>query len=175
MPGLAYYLSCFYRRNELLLRIGFFINGACLAGGFGGLLAAGLSQIPSWGASSNPIHTWRNIFLFEGLLTVIIGLGAMHYTVNTPLDCSWLSDRQRHIAAERINQEYQEGVRRNVTKNDIYRGIFNINTIICGLCFMVRIPFHARRKRPIRLTDVRSLPTSPFSLSRSSCLQSLWL
>jgi len=139
MPGLAYYLSCFYRRNELLLRIGFFINGACLAGGFGGLLAGGLSQIPPWGTSNNPIHTWRNIFLVEGLLTILVGLIAMYYTVSSPLDCYWFSDRERHIAAERINQEYNEGTQRNVTKNDIYRGIFNINTIICGLCFMVSL------------------------------------
>ena len=139
MPGLAYYLSCFYRRNELLLRIGFFINGACLAGGFGGLLAGGLSQIPPWGADSIRIHTWRNIFLVEGLLTIVIGLISMHYMVSTPLDCRWFSDRERRIAAERINQEYQEGAQQNVTKDDIYRGIFNVNTIICGLCFMVSI------------------------------------
>lgn len=138
MPGIAYYLACFYRRGELLLRIGFFINGACLAGGFGGLLAAGLTQIPRWGAAGVPIHTWRNIFFFEGLLTILIGIGAMCITPSTPMDCHFLSDRERHIAAERINQEYQEGTAdRQVTKKDVYSGIFNINTIICGCCFMV--------------------------------------
>lgn len=137
MPGVAYYLACFYRRSELLLRIGFFINGACLAGGFGGLLAAGLSQIPRWGTASTPIHTWRNIFFFEGLLTILIGLGTMLITPSTPLDCKFLSDRDRYIAAERINIEYQETGNRKVTKNDVLRGMFNINTVICGFCFMV--------------------------------------
>jgi MFS family permease len=136
MPGISYYLSCFYRRSELLLRIGWFINGACLAGAFGGLFAAGLSQIPAWGTKAVQIHTWRNIFFFEGLLTVAIGLGVIKFFPSTPSDCMFLSDRDRYIAAERINQEYQEARNDRITKKDIYRGIFNINTIICGFSFM---------------------------------------
>lgn len=57
MPGLAYYLSNFYRRAELSFRVGIFIAGASMSGAFGGLLAAGLSQIPQWGISSRPIDT----------------------------------------------------------------------------------------------------------------------
>lgn len=41
--GIAFYLSCFYRRQELLFRIGVFVSAASLAGAFGGLLATGLS------------------------------------------------------------------------------------------------------------------------------------
>lgn len=135
MPGIAFYLACFYRRTELLLRIGLFINGACLSGAFGGLLAAGLSQIPRWGFDSTPIHTWRNIFFFEGLITVLIGVLCMYLMPSTPLDCTFLSERDRYIAAERMNQEYQEVEKKRVSGRDIYRGIFNVNTIICGFCF----------------------------------------
>jgi hypothetical protein len=135
MPGIAYYLSCFYRRSELLLRIGLFINGACLSGAFGGLLAAGLSQIPRWGADGAPLHTWRNIFFFEGLVTIVIGIVCMHFMPSTALDCKFLSARARYIAAERINQEYQEVETKKVTARDVYRGIFNVNTMICGACF----------------------------------------
>ena len=159
MPGIAYYLACFYRRGELLLRIGFFINGACLAGGFGGLLAAGLTQIPRWGAVGVPIHTWRNIFFFEGLITILIGIGAMFITPSTPMDCHFLADRDRYIAAERINQEYQETTNRRVTKQDVYRGIFNINTIICGFCFMV--------STPPSLSPQKSLPPLPITAAAS--------
>ena len=137
MPGIAYYLACFFRKNELLLRIGLFINGASLAGGFGGLLAAGLTQIPRWGAAGMPIHTWRNIFFFEGLLTIVVGIGAMFITPSTPLDCKFLSDRDRYIAAERINKEQNESNTKKVTKKDVLRGMFNIHTVICGFCFMV--------------------------------------
>jgi MFS family permease len=53
MPGIAYTLSCFYRRRELLFRIGVFVSGASLSGAIGGLLATGLSSIPPMGR----IHT----------------------------------------------------------------------------------------------------------------------
>jgi hypothetical protein len=39
--GLAFFITCFYKRNELLLRIGIFVSAASLAGAFGGLLATG--------------------------------------------------------------------------------------------------------------------------------------
>jgi adenylosuccinate synthase len=37
--GLAFFISCFYKRNELLLRIGIYVSAASMAGAFGGLLA----------------------------------------------------------------------------------------------------------------------------------------
>lgn len=136
MPGIAFYISCFYRRAEISLRVGFFVNSAALAGAFGGLLAAGLSQIPRWGASAAPIHTWRNIFFFEGLATMIIGLAGMYFLPASPAECRFLSERERAIASERIVMDYQEVKQHRVTKSDVYRGIFNINSTICGLCFV---------------------------------------
>lgn len=70
MPGIAFFLSCFYRREELLFRIGIFVSGSSMAGAFGGLLATGLSSIPRWGVAATPIYRWRNIFFFEGLVSI---------------------------------------------------------------------------------------------------------
>jgi adenylosuccinate synthase len=39
--GLAFFITCFYKRNELLLRIGIYVSAASMAGAFGGLLATG--------------------------------------------------------------------------------------------------------------------------------------
>lgn len=55
-PGISFYLSCFYKRDELFLRLGFFVAGAGLAGAFGGLLAAALSQVPTWGLAARRAH-----------------------------------------------------------------------------------------------------------------------
>jgi len=41
MPGLAFFITCFYKRNELLFRIGIYVSAASMAGAFGGLLATG--------------------------------------------------------------------------------------------------------------------------------------
>lgn len=39
--GLAFFITCFYKRNELLFRIGIYVSAASMAGAFGGLLATG--------------------------------------------------------------------------------------------------------------------------------------
>lgn len=43
LPGIAFFLSGFYRRQELMFRIGIFISGSSMSGAFGGLLATGLA------------------------------------------------------------------------------------------------------------------------------------
>lgn len=44
-PGLAVYLTFFYTKKELALRIGYLFVSAALAGGTGGLLAFGIGHM----------------------------------------------------------------------------------------------------------------------------------
>lgn len=53
LGGMILYLSMFYRRHQLMQRIGLFYCAAPLSGAFGGLLATGLSQINTSG-----YHGW---------------------------------------------------------------------------------------------------------------------
>jgi MFS family permease len=46
-PGSLLYLSTMYTREELALRVGIFYSSASLFGAFGGLLASGLSHVPT--------------------------------------------------------------------------------------------------------------------------------
>lgn len=39
LRGLAFFITCFYKREELLLRVGIYVSAASMAGAFGGLLA----------------------------------------------------------------------------------------------------------------------------------------
>lgn len=64
MPGIAYYMSRWYRRSELAFRLALYIVMAPLAGAFGGLLASAILRLPHFGG----LHTWRMIF------------GETHYT-----------------------------------------------------------------------------------------------
>lgn len=43
-PGVNYYLSAWYKRRELGIRAAIFFSAAALAGSFGGLLAAAISE-----------------------------------------------------------------------------------------------------------------------------------
>ncbi|CEL58879.1 putative transporter C1683,12 OS=Schizosaccharomyces pombe (strain 972 / ATCC 24843) GN=SPBC1683.12 PE=3 SV=1 [Rhizoctonia solani AG-1 IB] len=46
MPGVAFFLSTYYKRDELVFRIGIFSSASTLSGAFGGLLASGLLKVP---------------------------------------------------------------------------------------------------------------------------------
>ena len=53
-PGVLYYLSMWYKRNERLYRISLFFSAATLAGAFGGLF---VSDLPSSSSSSSQISS----------------------------------------------------------------------------------------------------------------------
>ncbi|KAF7593027.1 hypothetical protein BBP40_012114 [Aspergillus hancockii] len=68
LPGMVLYLSSFYRRGDLALRIGLFYTAASLSGAFGGLLARGLAEIGPRGG----LQGWRWILIVEGILVGIL-------------------------------------------------------------------------------------------------------
>ena len=135
MPGIAFFLSSFYKREELLFRVGVFVSGSSLAGAFGGLLATGLTKIPRWGVASAPIHTWRNIFFFEGLFTLVVALVAPYFMQTRPDECKFLTERERMIAAERLSREHRASPNEVVRAKDIKRAFSSVNNIICAMGF----------------------------------------
>lgn len=58
-PGVAYYLSCWYKRSEFGIRSAIFFSAAALAGSFGGLLAAAIAQMDGIGGKAG----WAWIFI----------------------------------------------------------------------------------------------------------------
>ncbi|KAG6355183.1 hypothetical protein INS49_004264 [Diaporthe citri] len=137
MPGFAFYLSSFYKRKELLFRIGIYVSAASMAGAFGGLLATGLSRIPDWGVASVRIHTWRNIFFFEGIITMIIGLIAPIWLPASPATCKFLTEREQMIAAERLVREHRSQPDERVTFAHVKRAVMCIHNYTCGLGFFL--------------------------------------
>lgn len=92
LPALAFVLSRFYKPDELVLRIAFCVSAAALAGGFGGLLASGFISIGEIGSLG---VEWRNIFLFEGLITLVVGVLCACFAVSGPSDAWWLTAEER--------------------------------------------------------------------------------
>ncbi|CAN8105453.1 unnamed protein product [Discula destructiva] len=137
MPGMAFYLSTFYKRKELLFRIGIYVSAASMAGAFGGLLATGLSRIPEWGTSAMPLHTWRNIFFFEGLITIVIGVLAPIWLPGSPSTCKFLTEREQMIAAERLLREHRAQPDEKVTWTDVKRAVFCIHNYTCAFGFFL--------------------------------------
>lgn len=57
-PGIIYYTSLWYRREEQGFRLGFFWSFSALAGAFGGLIAYAIAQI-----KSSQLAEWQLIFI----------------------------------------------------------------------------------------------------------------
>lgn len=55
-PGVAFYLTNFYKRDELAFRIAIFFSMATFAGAFGGILAYGIGHMRGIGGFQNGWH-----------------------------------------------------------------------------------------------------------------------
>ncbi|KAK3680878.1 major facilitator superfamily domain-containing protein [Podospora appendiculata] len=137
MPGMAFFLSCFYKPNELLFRIGIYVSAASIAGAFGGLLATGLARIPYWGVAAMRIGTWQNIFFFEGLITIIIGGLAPIWMPTKPSDAYFLDERERLIAAERLVRDHRADPDEKVSWAHVKHAVTSLHTYTCALGFFL--------------------------------------
>jgi len=101
MPGIAYYLSRWYRRSELTFRISLFILSAALAGACGGLLASAILELDSFGA----LRSWRMIFAIEGAWSstgrVSLSLESRLWTPEPPLPLSAAPFASSHARSQR--------------------------------------------------------------------------
>ncbi|KAF1922947.1 MFS transporter [Didymella exigua CBS 183.55] len=100
-PGVVYYLSMWYKREERQYRISLFFSCASLAGAFGGILAWGISHMRGVGNYAG----WRWIFILEGLLTIIIAVAAYWFISNYPDTVSWLSKEERKFVQARLKAD----------------------------------------------------------------------
>ncbi|KAL2001130.1 hypothetical protein VTN02DRAFT_2197 [Thermoascus thermophilus] len=101
LPGMVLYLTSFYKRDELALRIGLFYTAASLSGAFGGLLARGLAEIAPRGG----LEGWRWIFIIEGLMTVFCGILSFIALPNSFETASFLTPEERTFARRRLMQD----------------------------------------------------------------------
>ena len=90
-PGINYYLSCWYKRNELGIRAAIFFSAAAVSGSFGGLLAAAIGKMTGIGGKGG----WAWIFILEGLATVLVGIVSFWMVHDFPDDATFLSDVDR--------------------------------------------------------------------------------
>ncbi|CAG8255461.1 unnamed protein product [Penicillium salamii] len=135
LPGIAYYLSRWYRRSELAFRLSLYIVMAPLAGAFGGLLASGILKLDHFGG----LRTWRMIFAIEGIVTIGIGLVAFFTLTDRPETARWLTQEEKDLAVARVKSE-RVGTTEVLDKLDMtktLRGIFSPVTITTSFVFLL--------------------------------------
>ncbi|KAF8539367.1 major facilitator superfamily domain-containing protein [Trichophaea hybrida] len=137
--GVPFYLSLFYRREELALRTGLFISAAPLATACAGFLAYAITSIPS------AIAPWRLLFLLEGFPSLIAGFCAYYFIPDSPADAGFLNRDQKKIARRRLlivrdDEEdtgtvtgYEEG--RGLRWNEVWKAFVDAGNWITAFIF----------------------------------------
>lgn len=117
-PAIVLYLSFFYTRRELQLRIALFFSAASLSGAFSGLLAYGIIRLD--GKGNRPGWAW--IFIIEGLFTFLWGIVSF-FIFPASIDTNrYLTPSEKAILKERILRD------RPTTEDQLER--FSINEVI---------------------------------------------
>jgi MFS family permease len=135
LPGIAYYMSRWYRRSELAFRLSLYIVMAPLAGAFGGLLASGILKLSHFGG----LREWRMIFAIEGIITCGLALISFFTLTDRPATASWLSPEEKDLAIARVKSE-RVGTTEVLEKLDIpkiLRGILSPVTIFTSFIFLL--------------------------------------
>lgn len=102
---------------------------------FLGLLASGILKIDGIGR----VHTWQQIFLIEGILTCVVGIGAYVFMTDRIETAKWLTPEEKDLANARIKSE-QAGVTvvlDKVNKRSIFQGILAPSTLPIAFVFLL--------------------------------------
>jgi MFS family permease len=99
--GIPFYLSFFFKREELALRTGYFISAAPFATSFASSLAWAIIKL----GKHSPIASWRLLFLLEGFPSVLVAVIAWHIIPDSPSTAPYLTRRQKRVARLRLRSE----------------------------------------------------------------------
>lgn len=130
--GVNYYLSCWYKRHEFGFRAALFLSAAALAGSFGGLLAAALSQMDGVAGKSG----WAWIFIIEGLATVLVGIFCWWMVFNWPDTAGFLSPDERARVCRRLVQDKQASTAEEFDKRHVFAALQDWKTWLYAVIFV---------------------------------------
>ncbi|KAF2017964.1 MFS general substrate transporter [Aaosphaeria arxii CBS 175.79] len=132
-PGVNYYLSCWYKRNELGMRAALFFSAAALAGSFGGLLAAAISKMDGVGGYEG----WRWIFILEGLMTVFVGFFCWWMVNDFPDTARFLTPDEKLRALRRLRADNQASAEKEkLNRRYVFSALKDWKTWGYAVCYM---------------------------------------
>ncbi|KAF4121438.1 nicotinic acid transporter [Geosmithia morbida] len=119
-PGLAIYLTMFYTKRELALRLGYLFASSAVAGSVGGLLAYGIGHMDGVAG----LRGWRWIIILEGIPTTILGVSILWWLADTPDVAFYLSPAERELMDRRMHREVGRTRSSDLMhEEDVYAGL----------------------------------------------------
>ncbi|EUC46303.1 hypothetical protein COCMIDRAFT_93229 [Bipolaris oryzae ATCC 44560] len=100
-PGVNYYISQWYVRDECGFRMALFFSAATLAGAFGGILARGIAEMSGVGGRA----AWSWIFILEGLLSILVSMAAYWCIYDYPATARFLTSTERTEVQRRLSED----------------------------------------------------------------------
>ncbi|KAA8913205.1 hypothetical protein TRICI_003267 [Trichomonascus ciferrii] len=102
LPGVIFYLSCWYTTRELAKRSALFICGSWLSGAFSGLIAYGVMDNMD---GVRGLASWRWLFIIEGAATMFAAIVAMIILPELPATTRWLTKQERMLGVLRMTED----------------------------------------------------------------------
>ncbi|KAI5459370.1 major facilitator superfamily domain-containing protein [Mariannaea sp. PMI_226] len=99
-PTAVAYLSSFYTRFDLGVRLALFYGQYAIAGAFSGSIAYGVFHL-----RNGPLKNWQYLFIIEGALTSFVAIIAWIWLPNGPGTAWFLEPEERLLAVERVKQD----------------------------------------------------------------------
>jgi MFS family permease len=98
-PGVAFYLSSWYKKYELATRFSIYYTATAVSGAFSGLLAGVITQHLN---GARGLQGWQWLFLIEGIGSSFVGLFTWFIMPDWPSTTKWLTPEERLLAAQRL-------------------------------------------------------------------------
>ena len=104
-PGIVLYLTFWFGPRQLGKVMAIFMSSAAFAGAIAGPLSSYI-MVAMNGVLG--LEGWKWMFILEGAPTVLLGLLAMFIVSDKPDDAKWLSDDEKKMVRESVNERAGE-------------------------------------------------------------------
>ncbi|KIM44203.1 hypothetical protein M413DRAFT_443232 [Hebeloma cylindrosporum] len=101
-PGIAFYLSSWYKRHELAKRYSIYYTATAVSGAFSGLLAGVITDKLHY---ARGIDGWRWLLLIEGVASCGAALVTWMILPDWPSTTSWLTPEEKFLAVQRLSHD----------------------------------------------------------------------
>lgn len=132
-PGIVFYISSWYKRSEVGMRVAIFFSSATVAGAFSGLLAAAIAKMH--GVGGRPGWAW--IFILEGLATVVAAFFSYWVIQDFPDSAKFLTEQERVFVIRRLQDDMQFSASGETFKKEsIYKSLKDWKTWVAMGIYM---------------------------------------